>query len=197
MSYAIGIFNGSGLNSNVNDNGDFLTAGRITGTVYDAIAGERHTTIELGANAFRSNDSGVALPSDFRFDSNAATAAHDDLFFGQRRGWGANARVVFGPFEAWAELLRMTARPANGAPVSTVRSSAANIEAMLMATQKLQFVARYDTFAAIRGGDAIHSWLGGVNYLIRGNDLKLQLHVVRSDNAGDHARVIARVQTAF
>ena len=63
----------------------------------------------------------------------------------------------------------------------------------MLVPDRFQLVGRYDRFMDTK------AWTAGTNYYIRGHDLKLQLHFVRSDDAADveRQRVIARVQTIF
>jgi phosphate-selective porin len=72
--------------------------------------------------------------------------------------------------------------------------------ALPLVGDKLQGVVRYDSFDPNGSltGDQTRSWPVGTNYYIRGHDLKLQLHYLRSDWAGkSDGRLIARFQTIF
>jgi hypothetical protein len=67
---------------------------------------------------------------------------------------------------------------------------------------KLQAVVRRESFDpnSQRGGDVIDSWLFGLNYLIKGDDLKLQVNYLLGDTPGaaaDGGRLLTRLQVLF
>ena len=66
------------------------------------------TKLSIGAKAFRTTDTNLALPSDFGVDSTPATPAKDNLFLGRRRALGLDAQYELGSFELWSAATRPT-----------------------------------------------------------------------------------------
>lgn len=50
---------------------------------------------------------------------------------------------------------------------------------------------------AIASAETVRTWLSGVNYLVKGNDLKLLLHFLHSDTGAKRNRLFARLQVIF
>lgn len=176
VSYAVGAFNGNGTNVSFNDDEGFLTVARLSGTVVDG-----PVKWIAGVNGFTSDDRAAGVAPELGFANNT--------FAGERRAWGVDSQFTAGPVELWLELLRMRFDPTTGA---TRDLDAAYILGAWNVTDKWQAIARYETFEANEADQNI--WTLGTNYLIKGNDLKLQLHLMRGE---DEDRVIARIQTVF
>jgi phosphate-selective porin len=180
LSYAVGAFNGNGINNSFNDDESFLTVGRLAGKLYDTKA----VRWNLAVNGFRGDDRAVTVAPELGFTNNT--------FAGERHGWGVDTQVVAGPIEVWVEALRLTHDPTAAGPTRDSQSLA--IQGSYLLSKKLQVIGRWDSFEPVDGGEDFGAWLIGGSYLIRGDDLKLQLNFVR----GEHDdRVIARVQTVF
>lgn len=192
FTYSAGAFNGNGTNISGNDNNRFLYAGRISSPLWTGRIGSTAARISAGVNGFTSGDTALVMPADFGFKGNS--------FTGNRNGLGADAQVTLGPADLWAEWLRDRFDPVSRIPFSSFDARAFSILAAYT-FQKFQFVARFDTFdpdARLSAALSTKTWDGGLNYLIHGHDLKLQLHFVRATtNDAAHDRVIARLQTMF
>lgn len=179
FTYALGGFNGNGANNSFNDDEGFLTVGRVTGKLYDT----KKVRWTAGAGAFRGDDRAVTVAPELGFANNT--------FAGKRHGWGVDTQIVAGRVEVWLETLRTTHDPLSGL---TRDSRSLAVQGTYFLTKKLQAVGRWDSFEPTADGDDLTAWLLGGTYLIRGDELKLQLNFVR----GEHDdRVIARVQTVF
>jgi phosphate-selective porin OprO and OprP len=192
FEYSVGAFNGNGTNVSANDNKRFLYIGRVAGRVWKGEIGSFSTRISAGVNGFTSNDTALAMAPEFGFRSNS--------FTGERRGIGADVQSVFGPFEIWTEWLRDRFAPQSRVPFGSFNARAASIVGVYKYA-KFQFIARYDSYdpdSRLQTGESTRTSDGGVNYLLRGEELKLQVHFLRS-KTGDttHTRAIARIQTVF
>jgi phosphate-selective porin OprO/OprP len=174
--YAVGLFNGNGTNVSFNDNDGFLVAARLTATPWRQ--GDRRWSV--GAGGYASDDRNVPVAPELGFANNS--------FAGERRAWGVDTQFITPRNELWAELLHAGYDPATGRERD---ATAFYFLGSHLFTNKLQGVVRYDSLDA--NGNETTSWIGGINYLLRGNDIKLQLHYLH----GDEGRVIARVQTMF
>lgn len=203
ISYAVGVFGGNGVNSSFNDNSRFLTVGRVSGTPWQGRLAGRDATVTAGVDAFSTRDLNLAQASEFGLDSTPATPAADGLFTGEREGFGVDVQLQWGGLEIWAELLRARFQPDDRIPLPTLGSSGWYVQAgLFLVPNRLQGVVRYDAFDPNRdrARDETRTFTLGLNYLLKGHDLKLQLDYVDSDVAGAPKRQgkwLARVQTIF
>lgn len=179
VSYAVGAFNGNGINTSNNDDDGFLVAARLAGTLH-----ERGTLKwTAGVNGYRSEDRNAAAPPEAGLANN--------VFAGTRHAWGADTQLVADRLELMTEYLSAEYDPAAAAAAPRELSAFYVVGGWLF-TPRWQGVLRYETYDGFTS--STNAWTGGANYFIKGHDLKLQLHLMHSDE-GD--RVVARVQTLF
>jgi len=205
--YAVGAFNGNSVNNNFNDNDKFAWVGRLSGIPWQKGTGDTAMSWAVGCNAYKSDDTALAQGTEFRFDSTPATADRDNLFSGERRGMGLDTQLLIGPFELWAEALRVRWEPLSRRPRATLDNAGWYLQASWYAVpKKLQVVGKYETFDPDRdaGKDDTETATFGVNYYVKGHDLKLMLDYLRTDvfrsTAGrpeSDNKVLARLQVIF
>ncbi len=202
LSYAVGAFNGNGVNNSANDNDKFLWAERLVITPWRGNMLGGTASWAIGGNAFQSEDTALSLP-DLNLDSTPTTADKDNLFTGKRRGYGVDTQLETGPFFLWAEYLRNHLEPTDAKPFANFDTDGWYVEAgVFLVPKKLQAVARYETFDPSRrvSGDDVSTDTVGLNYYIKGNYLKLQLNYLRTDlpgNADIQNKIILRLQAWF
>lgn len=203
LTYAVGTFNGNGVNNSNNDNNKFLWAGRVTATPWKANAG----SWSVGANGFTSEDTGLAL-ADLNLDSTPATPDKDGIFTGKRHGFGADSQIEAGPFSLWVEYLRVRFEPTSARPAARFDSGGGYAQAAwFLVPDRFQAVLKYETFDPRRGfaGDDVSTWTAGLNYYLRGHDLKLLLDYLRTDlgdlggraNLSKQNKLLFRFQALF
>jgi phosphate-selective porin OprO/OprP len=200
LTYAVGTFNGNGVNNNSNDNSKFLYAGRVTATPWKTTDG----SWSLGGNAFTSEDTALALP-DLSLDSTPATADKDGLFTGKRHGYGVDSQIETGPFSLWVEYLKVRFEPTDARPAAQFDSDGGYVQAALfLVPKKLQVVLKYETFDPRRGfsGDDVSTVTAGLNYYVRNHDVKLLLDYLRTDlgdnsKASKQNKILLRFQAMF
>ncbi len=203
LSYALGGFNGTGANENFNDNGELLWVGRLAGVPWRGKLMGHDATWSVGAGGYRSEDAAVGFASDLRFDSTPASAERDNLFAGTRRGAGADAQLVIGPFELWAEALAARFEPLSALPRATLDAGGWYVQAAhFVLPERLQVVVKYETFDPDRDrpGDSTDIATLGASYFLKGHDLKVManyLHVEAPPPAGDDGKFLARIQVVF
>jgi phosphate-selective porin OprO and OprP len=179
ITYAVGAFNGNGVNNSFNDDEGLLTVARVAGKLYDT----KKVRWNVGLDGFRGEDRSVAVAPELGFTNNT--------FAGKRHGWGIDSQVIAGPVEVWFEALQTTHDPLSGV---TRDSQSLTLQGAYFLTKKLQAIGRWSSFEPTDNVDGLTEYLIGGTYYIKGDDLKLQLNFVR----GEHEdRVIARVQTVF
>jgi phosphate-selective porin OprO and OprP len=206
LSYSAGVFNGNGANNGSNDNDAFIYVGRVAGIAYAGEWAGQKTKLTVGANAFSSHDRSVAI-SGFNFDSSAA-AGIDNIFSGEREGRGIDVQLSLGRFEFLTEYLTVRFQPANGNFTATPADDRFNstgwyaLAGYHIVPKKLQAVLRFEEFDINdrTANDRFSAWTGGINYFIRGDDLKLLANYMLSDPAGplrDRDRLLVRMQLLF
>lgn len=179
ITYSVGAYNGNGVNNSVNDNEKFLLAGRVAGTVYTGKQGEHTVKVTTGANYFTTEDKGT--------------------FVGQKDGYGVDAQLAFGPADVMVEWLRNDLDPVTGADT---RAQGWSALAAYRINPKWQAAVRFETYEAntLSSADTTtDTWTMGVNYFIKGDDLKLTLNYLLGDQPiiGNEGRLIGRLQLVF
>lgn len=200
LSYAVGAFNGNGVNNNFNDDDRFLMAGRLSGVLWQGrpkILGGQSASWSLGGNAYSSEDTNIPEPPELGFDSN--------IFSGKRLGTGIDTQLQAGRFDFWAEALRTKWEPISPMP----RRPSASFESegwyaqgsYYVIKDRLQVVLKAETFDphTEADGDETDSGTAGVNWYLKGHDLKLQADYLRTriENQDDQDKVLARIQVIF
>lgn len=179
LGYSLAAYNGTGTNINTNDNQKFLWVARATGVVLDTKAGNKKVKLTAGVDYFTTEDKGT--------------------FTGRREGTSVDAQFVYGPAEIHAEWLQNSRHPLTGA--ATTASGWALLGAYSF-TPKWQAVLRYETYDSNTAttNTTTKLWTYGLNYLLKGDDLKLSLDYLSGQQPapaprGD--RFITRVQVMF
>lgn len=176
VSYSVGAFNGNGVNNGNNDNQQFMYAGRGGVTAWSS--GAKKFT--LGTNAFWTRDTGT--------------------FTGHRTGVGVDAQLALGAADFVAEYLNVTQKRFTGTDTSAEGWSAQAAYFILL--KKLQAVARFERYDSnqLVGDTTSESWVLGLNYYVKGDDVKLVFNYTLGDPAGplsNQGRAIGRLQVVF
>ena len=198
VGYQAAVVNGNGGNTTVNDNEDFMYVVRGTATPWRAANVGR---LEVGANAFWTRDTNQLMPKEFGFDSTPETPAADNIYTGRHTGAGLDEHLEHGVFAADAEWLRVRfEQDASGAPVVTSQGWYVTPSAFIL-RRLLQLVGRYEWYRpdVHLAGNETSTWSGGLNYYARGDNAKLMVDYlwVKTPDASDHAKLLARVQVMF
>jgi phosphate-selective porin len=179
VSYSLAVFNGTGTNTGSNDNEKFLKVGRVAVVLLDTKAGAQPVKVSAGVDYFSTEDKGT--------------------FTGRREGSGLDAQLVYGPTEFQAEWLQNQKHPATG--LATTAQGWSLLGAYNV-TPKWQGLVRYDSFESntALANATTDEWTFGVSYLLRGNDLKLSLNYISSQQPAPLPRgdlFLTRVQVIF
>jgi len=203
LTYAVGEFNGNGANNNFNDNERFTLVGRLAVAPWKGEIGGRPASWWVGANAFRTDDTALALP-DLNLDSTPATADRDGLFTGTRRGTGFDSQLHAGPLDVWVEYLDNRLEPTDRRPNPSFKASGWYAQASWIFAQRYQVVAKTESFDPNdhAGGDAVSTQTYGINFLLKGSDLKLGVDYLRTDLGSasplpHQQKLLARMQVIF
>lgn len=199
LGYSAGIFNGNGANNGFNDNGDFLYVARLNGTAYKGKWGKQNVSVNAGVNGYYSEDNALKIPG-FGFDSTPGGTA-DNLFTGCRAGWAADLQFKLGPFALYGEYFQSRFDQAANATVDAAGwYTMATFDVL---PKRLQAVGRFESFDpnTDAGGNRHEVWTAGLNYFIKGDDIKLSANYLFGDPPGGSSefegRFLTRVQIAF
>ena len=199
LSYNVGAFDGSGVNNSFNDNNNFMWAGRVSGVVFDGKIADRETRVALGINGLTTHDTGITKTG-FGFNS-VPGGVVDNLFTGRRDAWGVDAQAKWGALGLEGEYLRSEFKPTGAAHFTSDGWSLAASADVL--PKRLKAFAKFETFDANLSIFANTSdvWTFGLNYFVKGDDLKLSLNYLLGNAPGapEHGqgRLLARVQLIF
>ncbi len=179
LDYQLGAFNGNGVNTGLNDNEQFMYAGRLSGLAYDGeIAGQK-VKLAAGINGFTSDNA-----------ASGTTPAN------RRAGYGADVQLTSGPATLQAEWLR------NENDALAEQTGWALLAAWTF-NPNLRGVVRYENFdanTASRADTTTEVWTLGLDYLFKGDDLKISLNYLHGDQPAptdDGGRLLARLQVIF
>jgi phosphate-selective porin len=202
FAWSFGAFDGTPQNSSGNDDDRALLAARVSGTPATWKAFGHDARWTLGAGAHRSRDAQVALAPELGFDFDPARAGSDAIFAGRRHGFGADSQLALGPFELGSEWLATRFEADNDVPSDDLDARALMTQAAFTTWHdKLIVAARWDAFDpdTDRRGDARRTWTGGLGWLVRGHDLKLQANWMDVSGPGSEGggRLLLRLQVLF
>ena len=190
VSYLALVANGSGANVSANDNSSFQKSMRLTFTPIATVQAK----LILGVSGLWARDTGVSK-SDIGLTGN--------LFTGRREMSGVDAEWTHGPLDLSAEWLHGTFRPAGAIPAARFSAEGWHATAAyFLIPARLQAVVRHEEFDpnTSLGANTIRTFTFGLNYLLRGDDLKFKLNYLDGRVPGsltDGARLLARVQVIF
>lgn len=196
--YQVGMFNGNGRNTTVNDNKRFMYVARGTVRPWRSASG----SLRVGANAYWSDDTKQSMPAEFGFDSTPQTPGADNLFTGSRRGAGVDAHFEDQAWSADAELLRIHFGQSGAAEPRIVTSTGWYVTpARYVYARVVQVVGRYERYRpdAGRSGDTTSTWTGGVNYYAHGTSVRLMADYLWVDapDVPGHQKLLAQLQVMF
>jgi phosphate-selective porin OprO and OprP len=215
LTYYAGIFNGNGRNVSINDNNQFMYVGRLESTLFKDFIG-KDSYLKLGADILNSrDDTGTNISPSLNLLVNDDGSLSPFVLPSpdERTAWSVDVWLKIGPFDLIGEYLQehVKGRTVNGVPPAFPDFTTDGFYvtgAYYLIPKKLQLAARWEHLnPGQKGNDGISSITGGLNYYIRGDDLKLMLNYIHtwSDFREAHPEfgedqfdeVIGRVQLMF
>jgi phosphate-selective porin len=187
VTYHAGVFNGTGANTSLNDNSEFMYAGRVEVLALRSRILNQDVTLRFGANGLTSRDEGGTRVSPALFVNQDGSLSPLDVFLpAGREAYGADATLRIGPLELTSEYLsqriyyrgigRPFPRPTALRPEGYYLQGS-----YFLAAEKLQLIAKWESFDPDQlAGDDIQSITAGLNYYIRGHDLKLMVNYIHT-----------------
>jgi len=215
LTYYAGIFNGNGRNITNNDNNNFMYVGRLESTLFKDVFG-KGSFLKLGADILNSrDDKGTNISQTLTLLVNSDGSLSPFVLPGadERTAWSVDAWLKMGPFDLIGEFLqeRVQPRTVNGVPPDFSKFTTDGFYVTggyFLIPKKLQTVVQWQHLnPGQMGNDGISSILGGLNYYIHGDDLKLMVNYIHTwsdfrqanPEFGDDQfnEVIGRVQLIF
>src|SRR5437588_3022538 len=183
LTYYAGIFNGNGRNTTVNDNNNFMYVGRLESTLFQGVFG-KDSYLKLGADILNSrDDKGTNISQTLNLLVNSDGSLSPFVLPGadERTAWSVDAWLKMGPFDLIGEFLqeRVHPRSANGPPgFDRFTTDGFYVTGgYYLIPKKLQAVVQWQHLnPGQKGNDGISSIVAGLNYYIRGDDLKMMVN---------------------
>jgi len=181
LTYYAGIFNGNGRNITNNDNNNFMYVSRLESTLFKDVFG-KGSFLKLGADILNSrDDKGTNISQSLNLLVNSDGSLSPFVLPGadERTAWSVDAWLKMGPFDLIGEFLqeRVHPRTVNGVPPGFDRFTTDGFYVTggyFVIPKKLQAVVQWQHLnPGQKGNDGISSIVAGLNYYIRGDDLKL------------------------
>jgi len=188
LTYYAGIFNGNGKNTTVNDNNNFMYVGRLESTLFKDVFG-KGSFLKLGADVLNSRDdkgTNISQSGNLLVNSDGSLSPFTLPGADERTAWSVDAWLKLGPFDLIGEYLQ---EHVNGRTVNEVPPGFADFTTdgyyvtagYFLIPNKLQAVVQWqDLNPGQKGDDGLYSILGGLNYYIHGNDLKLMVNYIHT-----------------
>lgn len=198
LSYAIGMFNGTSVNNSFNDNDHFMYTARIQGTVLKTDDKKWPVEWNVGLNGLTSKDGGTGGTI-----TKGGLGFTGNNFSGDRNAWGVDTQVKVGPFDVQAEYIRSRFEPDNNTPANGFEADGWYLLGGYFVVPKyLQAVVKFEGFDPNKGaaGNSSEVWTFGLNYYIKGDDLKLMANYLYGDQDGvgeGKGRLLLRAQVMF
>jgi len=188
VTYYAGVFNGNGRNINVNDNNNFMFVGRLELQPLKDFAG-KGSFLKLGGDVLNSRDNAgvnISQAGNLLVNADGSLSSFTLPSAAQRTAWSVDAWLELGPFDLIGEYLQETVLPRT-VPGATPAFSAFNSDgfyvtgAYYILPKKLQAVVQWQFLnPGQKGNDGIPSILGGLNYYIRGDSVKLMVNYIHT-----------------
>jgi len=188
LTYYLGIFNGNGRNVTVNDNNNFMYVARLESTLFKSANGSE-AYLKLGADILNSRDNvgtNISPTSNLLVNSDGSLSPFVLPSPDERTAWSADAWLRLGSFDLIGEFLQERVRPrtVNGTPPAFARFTTDGYyvtAAYYLIPKKLQLAAQWQHLnPGQKANDGISSITGGLNYYIRGDDLKLMVNYIHT-----------------
>ena len=189
LTYYAGIFNGNGRNITVNDNNNFMFVGRLELQPFKGkIAGQK-SFLKLGGDVLNSCDEqgvNISQSSNLLVNDDGSLSPFVLPSADQRTAWSVDAWFEVGPFDLIGEYLqeRVQGRTVNGVPPEFANFTTDGFYVTggyFLVPKKLQAVVQWQYLnPGQKGNDGLYSILGGLNYYIHGDDLKLMVNYIHT-----------------
>src|SRR6266581_1842978 len=189
LTYYAGIFNGNGRNITVNDNNNFMFAGRLELQPFTGKVFGQPSFLKVGGDVLNSRDEAgvnISQSSNLLVNADGSLSPFTLPSPDERTAWSVDAWLELGPFDLIGEYLQehVEGRTVNGVPPTFSNFTTDGFYVTggyYLLPKKLQAVVQWQYLnPGQKGNDGLYSILGGLNYYIHGNDLKLMVNYLHT-----------------
>jgi Phosphate-selective porin len=189
LTYYAGIFNGNGRNITVNDNNNFMFVGRLELQPFNGKIAGQQSFLKLGGDVLNSRDEqgvNISQSSNLLVNDDGSLSPFVLPSPDERTAWSVDAWLEVGPFDLIGEYLQehVEGRTVNGVPPTFSNFTTDGFYvtgAYFLIPKKLQAIVQWQYLnPGQKGNDGLYSILGGLNYYIRGNDLKVMVNYIHT-----------------
>ena len=189
LTYYAGIFNGNGRNITVNDNNNFMFAGRLELQPFTGKVFGQPSFLKLGGDVLNSRDEAgvnISQSSNLLVNSDGSLSPFVLPSPDERTAWSVDAWLELGPFDLIGEYLQehVEGRTVNGVAPTFDNFTTDGFYvtgAYFLIPKKLQAVVQWQYLnPGQKGNDGLYSILGGLNYYIRGDNIKLMVNYIHT-----------------
>jgi phosphate-selective porin OprO/OprP len=216
LTYHVGIFNGNGRNTTLNDNNNFMSVARLELMPFKGKIFGQDASLKLGGDFLNSRDdagTNISQSLTLKVNSDGSLSPYTLPGADERNAWSFDAWLNIGPFDLIGEYLAedVDGRTVAGHPpgFSDFDPSGWYIQASyFILPKKLQGVVKWEALEPDQvDDDNIHSLVLGVNYYIHGDTIKLMAEYIHTWSRFREARpqfgddnfdeVLMRLQVMF
>ncbi|MEY2541089.1 MAG: phosphate-selective porin OprO and OprP, partial [Verrucomicrobiota bacterium] len=216
LTYYAGIFNGTGRNTTVNDNNNFMYVGRLELLPWKGKLLGQDASVRFGGDILNSRDdagTNISQPLNLKVNADGSLTPFTLPSADERTAWSLDAWLTIGPFDLIGEYF---SEDVDGRTVAGVAPKFSDFDpsgwyvqgSYFIIPKKLQAVVKWEELSPDQvGDDGIRSITGGLNYYIHGDSIKLMANYVHtwSDFRGAHPQfgednfdeVLMRLQIMF
>ena len=189
VTYYAGIFNGNGRNFNNNDNNEYMYVGRLELLPFKGKLLGQDSSLKLGADVLNSRDdagTNISQTLNLKVNADGSLSPFTLPSPDERTAWSVDAWLELGRFDLIGEYLQehVEGRTVNGVPPTFSNFTTDGFYvtgAFYLLPKKLQAVVQWQYLnPGQKGNDGLYSILGGLNYYIRGDDLKLMVNYIHT-----------------
>jgi phosphate-selective porin OprO and OprP len=197
LEYSVGMFNGNGRNTTINDDDNFMYVGRLAVLPFKSKVGEQPVSMRFGVNAYQSRfgaGTRVSPGGNLRLNgTDGALTPFAPTNSARGTAWGADYSFNLGPFDLMAEYLEVKYEAQDKVSFNEFTANGYYIQPSyflpVMGGKKIQVVGRWESFNPGQAmNDDIKSVVGGVTYYINGDALKVMLNYVHTWSDFRHHR---------
>jgi phosphate-selective porin OprO and OprP len=189
LTYYAGVFNGNGRNTSVNDNNEFMYVGRLELQPFNRKIAGQQSFLKLGGDALYSRDNAgvnISPSGNLLVNSDGSLSPFSLPSADERAAWSVDAWLEVGPFDLIGEYLQehVEGRTVNGVPPTFSNFTTDGFYVTggyYLVPNKLQAVVQWQYLnPGQKGNDGLYSILAGLNYYIRGDNLKLMVNYIHT-----------------
>jgi phosphate-selective porin len=185
VTYYAGIFNGTGRNFNINDNNEFMYVGRLELLPFKGELMGQEASLKIAGDYFFSRDANgtnISPALNLRVGTDGSLTAYTLTSPDERHAYSVDAWLTVGPFDLIAEYFNEKVTPRGGTTFTAFEPDGYYVQgSYFLIPKKLQAVVKYESLDPGQvANDGIHSIIGGLNYYIHGDAIKVMANYVHT-----------------